>query len=51
MTREPKLVSPNTKISEIQHIMHTYKIHTVVVVDNDKRLLGIVDSYRASLMN
>lgn len=51
MTREPKLVSPNTKISEIQHIMHTYKIHTVLVVDNDKRLLGIVDSYRASLMN
>ena len=51
MTRDPKLVSPNTKISEIQHIMHTYKIHTVLVVDNDKRLLGIVDSYRASLMN
>ena len=45
MTRKPKTVSPDTKITEVQRIMHKYKIHTVLVVDTANRLLGIVDSY------
>ena len=45
MTREPKTVSSTTKVTEIQRIMHQYKIHTVLVIDNDKHLLGIVDHY------
>ena len=45
MTRKPKTVGPETKITEIQRIMHKYKIHSVLVVDNDNRLLGVVDSY------
>ena len=34
-----------TKITEIQRIMHKYKIHTVLVADADKKLLGVVDHY------
>lgn len=45
MTREPKTVLPTTKISEVQRIMHRHKIHTVLVVDKEKHLLGIVDHY------
>ncbi len=45
MTRQPKTVLPNTKITEIQRIMHRYKVHTVLVVDEEKRLLGVVDHY------
>ena len=45
MTREPKVVSPDTKIMEIQSIIQEYKIHHVLVVDDERRLLGIVDSY------
>jgi len=45
MTREPKTVGPETKITEIQQIMHQYKIHSVLVVDKERHLLGIVDSY------
>ena len=45
MTTTPKTVSPDTKISEIQQIMHKYKIHTVLVVDDERRLLGVVDHY------
>ncbi|WP_314126644.1 KpsF/GutQ family sugar-phosphate isomerase [Segatella maculosa] len=45
MTRTPKLVLPSTKISEIQRIMNQHKIHTVLVVDEEKRLLGVVDHY------
>ncbi|MCI6617423.1 MAG: KpsF/GutQ family sugar-phosphate isomerase [Prevotella sp.] len=45
MTREPKVVSPETKITEIQSIMNKYKIHTVLVVDEDHHLVGVVDHY------
>ena len=45
MTKTPKLVLPTTKITEIQRIMHNHKIHTVLVVDAEKHLLGVVDHY------
>lgn len=45
MTRHPKTVLPTSKISEIQRIMHKYKIHTVLVIDNEQHLLGVVDHY------
>lgn len=50
MTRNPKIVSTKTKITEIQRIMHVNKIHSVLVTDKKLRLLGIVDSYAAALM-
>ena len=45
MTKTPKFVLPTTKITEIQRIMHRHKIHTVLVVDEEKHLLGVVDHY------
>ena len=45
MTREPKCVMPTTKLTEIRRIMHRNKIHTVLVTDQSKKLLGIVDHY------
>ncbi|MBO4811028.1 MAG: KpsF/GutQ family sugar-phosphate isomerase [Prevotella sp.] len=45
MTREPKVVGPQTKITEIQRIMQTHKIHSVLVVDEERRLVGVVDHY------
>lgn len=45
MTRSPKEVTPDTKITEIEKILHQHKIHSVLVVDNDKHLLGVVDSF------
>jgi len=45
MTRNPKCVMKNTKITEIQKIMHKYKIHTVLVTDDNRHLLGVVDHY------
>ncbi len=50
MTREPKTVLPTTKVSEIQRIMHSFKIHSVLVCDSERHLLGIVDSYASSMM-
>lgn len=45
MTRAPKCVSPETKIAVIQKIMHKNMIHTVLVVDEEKHLLGVVDHF------
>ena len=45
MTKTPKFVLPTTKITETQRIMHHHKIHTVLVVDEEKHLLGVVDHY------
>lgn len=49
MTTKPKLVSPNAKLTEIQEIFRKYMIHTLLVVDKSKHLLGIVDYF--SIMN
>lgn len=49
MTKEPKTVLPTTKITEIQHIMQQNKIHTVLVCDKKRHLLGVVDHYSCML--
>ena len=45
MTRQPKTVRTDVKITEIQRIMQTYKIHSVLVTDEQNRLVGVVDHY------
>ena len=45
MTTTPNSVLPSTKITEIQRIMHQYKVHTVLVVNEENKLLGVVDHY------
>ncbi len=45
MTRTPKTVRSDTKITEIQRIMNKYKIHSVLVTDDSRHLLGVVDHY------
>ena len=49
MTRTPKFVSPTTKINDIQAIMHRHKIHSVLVVDTETHLLGVVDHFSCML--
>lgn len=44
MTAEPKCVRENTKLTAIQEILHTNNIHAVLVTDDDRHLLGIVES-------
>ncbi len=49
MTREPKMVLPTTKITEIQQIMQQNKVHTVLVCDEERHFLGVVDHYSCML--
>lgn len=45
LTRTPKMVLPTTKITEIQKMMHKHKVHSVLVVDENNKLMGVVDHY------
>jgi len=49
MTRQPKSVGVDTKISEVQRLMNKHKIHSVLVTDDEGHLLGIVDRYACVL--
>lgn len=49
MTREPKIVLPTTKITEIQQVMQQNKVHTVLVCDEERHFLGVVDHYSCML--
>jgi arabinose-5-phosphate isomerase len=45
MTKSPKTVSIDTRINDIDKMLNANKIHCVLVVDDKRRLLGIVDSF------
>ena len=49
MTTTPKTINPEAKLTQIQYMFHQYKIHSLLVVDKNNRLLGIVDYF--AIMN
>ena len=49
MSEHPKMVNQNTKLSEAEKIMRKYSIHSLVVVDDDEKLVGIIDSFSCIL--
>ncbi len=49
MTRNPKTIPPDAKLTHIQSMFRRYKIHSLLVVDEHKHLIGIVDYF--AIMN
>lgn len=49
MTVHPKVVYPDTKVDAIQQMMISQKVHTVLVVDHENHLLGVVDHFGCML--
>ncbi len=49
LQREPITVPPTTKISELLRIIREKKIHQVLVTDDSRHLLGVVDYYSCML--
>ena len=45
MSRNPKTISKNAKIVEAGETMNHYSIHTLVVLDDDNRVVGVIDSF------
>lgn len=49
MSKHPKTVTADTKITQIEKILQDNKIHSVLVTDEDNHLLGVVDSFSTML--
>lgn len=49
MTKNPKTIHPEAKLTQIQYMFRKFKIHSLLVVDDDRHLIGIVDYF--AIMN
>ena len=49
MTLHPKTINPEAKLAQIQLMFRRHKIHSLLVVDDDQHLIGIVDYF--AIMN
>ncbi len=49
MTSSPVCVEPETKLNQILELLNRRKIHAVLVVNEKKELLGIVDNFRCAI--
>lgn len=45
MSKNPKTISKDAKIVEAGEEMNHYSIHTLIVVDNESKVCGIIDSF------
>ena len=45
MTKNPYTVNANTKLNEAGKLMFTKKINSLLVINKNKRLIGIIQSY------
>lgn len=50
MTRTPKTVSPDARITVAEEMMRTNKIHSIIVTDADKHVVGIVEFFNVSAL-
>ena len=49
MTKNPKTIHPEAKLTQIQYMFRKFKIHSLLVVDDNRHLIGIVDYF--AIMN
>ena len=49
MSTHPKIVNQSTKLSEAEAIMRKFNIHSLVVVDDNSKFVGIIDSFSCIL--
>lgn len=49
MTRTPKMVHGDTKISEVEKMMNRYKIHSLLVLDDKEKFVGVIDYFNCMI--
>ena len=49
MTKNPKTINQEAKLTQIQSMFRKYKIHSLLVVNNTNKLVGVVDYF--AIMN
>lgn len=45
MSKNPKTINENAKLSEAEGMMRKFNIHSLLVVDDSKKLVGIIDAF------
>ena len=45
MAREPKTINQNAKIVDAGEAMNHYSIHSLIVLDNNSHVVGVIDSF------
>lgn len=45
MSIEPKTINSDAKLSQAEAMMRKYNIHSLIVVDDDDKLVGIIDAF------
>lgn len=46
MTRNPKTIRPDARLSEVDNMLRRYNIHALVVTDANNHVVGIIDSFK-----
>ena len=50
MTRTPKTILPTERIVVAEEMMRKNKIHSIIVVDEENHVVGIVEFFNVSIM-
>ena len=48
-TREPKCISPDSKLIEAERAMTRHKVNSLLVTDDNNRLIGVIQIYDIKL--
>jgi arabinose-5-phosphate isomerase len=48
-SKSPKMIRPEEKLIEAEKMMTQHKINSLLVVDNDKHLVGVIQIYDIKL--
>jgi arabinose-5-phosphate isomerase len=45
MSKSPKTIDENAKLSEAEKLMRRYNIHSLVVINDRNEFVGIIDAF------
>ena len=50
MSREPKTIAPEARITAAEEMMRLNKIHSIVVADDEGQVIGVVEFFNVSVL-
>ena len=50
MSREPKTIAPEARITAAEEMMRLNKIHSIVVADDGGQVIGVVEFFNVSVL-
>ena len=50
MSRTPKTISPEARITAAEEMMRVHKIHSIIVTDDNSAVVGVVEFFNVSVL-